>query len=411
MMFLSDGHHEEAPGESPAIELDADEGGINTRTALRRAAATALVGFALLFVVEMGRIAPEALPLQGLRYAVAAFACLLVFAVAHRTRHADRLGFILASVCALNLSASVLVWRTDPGVPAGALVCLLAGSVVLFGWSVVRMVALSAVAVSSFAAMATLAVGGGAATDALAAAGIVLAVGIVNALVGAELLASMRARIARRHRELATLSARLMEAQEEERRRMSRELHDEIGQSLTAALAYLWCIDRECPAGSADVRGHVGQTRQLLSQSLGAMRDLSQLLRPPALDQFGLLPSLESYVQRFGELHGVAASLAADGVPARLSPALETALYRIVQEALTNVARHAQARSVRVALAAHDGHLRLEVRDDGVGLGAAGVSGGVGLIGVRERVRALGGAISVRSGRGFCLSVRVPLSG
>ena len=129
------------------------------------------------------------------------------------------------------------------------------------------------------------------------------------------------------------------------------------------------------------------------------------------LDTLGLVPSLDALVKSFAESHGIAASLIADELPNRLPATLETALYRVAQEALTNVARHARARHVRVALAALGDELRLEVEDDGVGLPANGQPAtGTGLVGIRERVRALGGQLTVTSRRGVRLSVQVPLA-
>src|SRR5262249_24187794 len=156
------------------------------------------------------------------------------------------------------------------------------------------------------------------------------------------------------------------------------------------------------------------ETRRLVARTLGAMRELSQLLRPSVLDALGLMPSLDTLVGAFGERHQIAISLTSDGLPERLPAELETALYRITQEALTNVARHARAGRVRVALTAIGGQLRLEIEDDGVGLASpngAKPPTGTGRVGIRERVRALGGQMTLHGERGVRLEVRLPLPG
>ena len=143
------------------------------------------------------------------------------------------------------------------------------------------------------------------------------------------------------------------------------------------------------------------------------MRELSQDLRPSALDDYGLLPSLDSQVKTFTERHGIVATFSAAGVPERLPADIETAVYRITQEALTNVVRHAGARHVRVVLAAVGDEIELEVEDDGVGIVTKPKNGdaGTGLIGIRERVRALGGSVALTSGSGAHLCVRLPVAG
>src|SRR5262249_1582535 len=140
--------------------------------------------------------------------------------------------------------------------------------------------------------------------------------------------------------------------------------------------------------------------------------ELSQLLRPSVLDDFGLVPSLDSHLKAFAERHGIKAGLTVTGVFDRLPPDVETALYRITQEALTTVARHARAHRVQVALSAERDELRLQVDDDGVGLVSSnGNQGptGTGLVGIRERVRSLGGRVTIQSTRGMSLRVVVPL--
>jgi len=199
-----------------------------------------------------------------------------------------------------------------------------------------------------------------------------------------------------------------MSLQEEERRQLSRDLHDEFGQSLTAAMAHLWLLDRQLPEDMEKPKRLLGDVRRVMTQTLGAMREMSHLLRPPILDDLGLVASLEAHLRTFGEHHDIATKLVVDGVPERLSPEIEIALYRVTQEALTNVARHAQARRVRVELASAPGGYSLFIQDDGRGLPQERGQKGIGLIGIRERVRALGGTLSLRSGPGLRVQVWVP---
>src|SRR5262249_29901316 len=185
---------------------------------------------------------------------------------------------------------------------------------------------------------------------------------------------------------------------EAEWRRPPRARHGEFGQPPPAVNAYLWLIERQSTDEQGEQRRRAAEARRLVNRTLGGMRALSQLLRPAVLDTLGLLPSLDALLKTFGAIHGIATSLTAGGLPERPRKELETALYRVAQEALTNVARHAHAKRVRIALAALGEELRLEVEDDGVGLPpSASTTSGTGLVGIRERVRALGGQLTVTS--------------
>src|SRR3989442_8198774 len=144
------------------------------------------------------------------------------------------------------------------------------------------------------------------------------------------------------------------------------------------------------------------------------MRDMMKLSPPQGIDLLGSAGSLETRLEAFRGRHEPATNSTAEGLPERLPEEIETAVYRIIQEALTNVARHAHAKRVWVGLTGRGDELRLEVRDDGVGLPAdngASRPSGIGLIGIRERVRALGGTVSLFSGPGggACLRARVPM--
>ena len=213
---------------------------------------------------------------------------------------------------------------------------------------------------------------------------------------------------------LQVLSRRLVEVQEEERRHLARELHDEIGQALTAIGIGLQAAKK---ARVDAVASYLDDCIGLVDGAIRQVRHLSLDLRPPMLDDLGLVATLRWYVDRQAQRAGYRARFISDAAEIRLDPAIATAAFRVAQEALTNVARHAKARRVRVSVRRRDGSLRLVVRDDGVGFdtGAAlrhGARGsGLGLLGMRERAALLGGRIDVRSlpGRGTRVLLTIPL--
>ncbi|HYY04925.1 MAG TPA: histidine kinase, partial [Candidatus Limnocylindria bacterium] len=338
---------------------------------------------------------------------------LIASFTARGERNADRLAVLLVIGHAVNLHVYVWVWPAYPGLAAGILACMLMGDSVLFGWSTRRVLALAAGFSAGFLVLGMKVAPDDIQRPDFAVASIVLLVGAATAVGCTHLVAMLRASLAERQEELSALSERLMSVQEEERRRLARELHDEFGQTLTAVNANLWLLERQAPADADALRHRATETRRLVARTLGAMRELSQLLRPSVLDALGLMPSLDTLVGAFGEHHQIAISLTSDGLPERLPAELETALYRITQEALTNVARHARAARVRVALTAMGGQLRLEIEDDGIGLATPNGGKpppGTGLVGIRERVRALGGQMVLHGERGLRLEVRVPLA-
>jgi signal transduction histidine kinase len=214
-------------------------------------------------------------------------------------------------------------------------------------------------------------------------------------------LTEQRAREERIGTDLQRLSARLLHAQEDEQRRIARELHDEVGQMLSAVKMELAVAGRTLErTGSGP--NLLSDAQSSVDSALRTVRDLSRLLHPSALDDLGLVAALESHLADFRRRHGVATEFTHDGVERRPSDETERAAYRIVQEALTNIARHAQAGTARVHLSAEAGRFRVVVEDDGVGFDVAdaerpGLRRGLGLLGIRERVSQLHGTVTIES--------------
>jgi signal transduction histidine kinase len=196
----------------------------------------------------------------------------------------------------------------------------------------------------------------------------------------------------------------LLDGQELERRRLARELHDETGQALASILLGLKPL--EAKVGEEPV----AQIRELVGSALNDVRRLTVELRPPALDDFGLEPALERLTSVVAERSGLNVQLNVAPL-AKLPAEHETAVYRIVQEALTNIVKHAQAASVSIVVAGADGVVRVVIEDDGAGFRVDQVrKGALGLVGMRERVGLLGGRFDVQSvpGRGATIVVELP---
>jgi signal transduction histidine kinase len=210
-------------------------------------------------------------------------------------------------------------------------------------------------------------------------------------------------------RELQHLSAKLITAQEEERRTIARELHDEVGQVLTAIKVELAVAERTLQAGggAADI---LHSARSITEGALTTVRDLSHLLHPALLDDLGLPAAIEWYLRSFGRRHDIRADVIHDRMDQRLAPEIETAAYRIVQEALTNVAKHARASTCRVYLQRLPNTLLITVEDNGAGFDPAGDRPGLGLVGIRERASQLRGTVRLEStpGKGTRLTVELP---
>jgi len=211
---------------------------------------------------------------------------------------------------------------------------------------------------------------------------------------------------------LRLLSQQLVSSQEQERKSLSRELHDEIGQLLTALRMELGNMERARNAAQEPPDSHLEQAKKLAESTLRTTRDIAMGLRPTMLDVLGLGPALEWQAREFTRRYRIPIQLQIDGNIGEVPDPHRTYLYRIVQEGLTNCARHSQAKNIRVSLEDANGQLAVRVEDDGVGFDAhAGVVYGLGLLGMSERVRELCGNISIQSkpGQGTRIAVTLPL--
>jgi signal transduction histidine kinase len=214
-------------------------------------------------------------------------------------------------------------------------------------------------------------------------------------------------------KDLQHLSAKLITAQEEERRTIARELHDEVGQVLTAIKVELAVAERSLQAegGAADL---LRTARSITEGALTTVRDLSHLLHPSMLDDLGLPAAIEWYLRSFGRRHEIRADVVHERMDQRLAPEIETAAYRIVQEALTNVAKHARATACRVYLQRLPHTVLITIEDNGVGFDPAAEASpermGLGLVGIRERASQLRGTVRLEStpSKGTRLTVELP---
>jgi signal transduction histidine kinase len=220
----------------------------------------------------------------------------------------------------------------------------------------------------------------------------------------------------RAERDLRNLSAKVLTIQDEERRRIARDLHDGVGQTLTAAIIAvsqtMSCpepLPRGCQSGLRD-------TEDLLQQAVQEVRTVSYLLHPPLLDESGLLSAVRWYAEGFSKRSNVKLTLELDEHTERFGQDVETGLFRIVQEALTNVHRHSGAEAVRIGITSRNGRVTLSIHDDGKGIPSDGLPmepngrHGVGMSSMRERSALLGGTFNVETNRrGTLIVVSVPL--
>lgn len=215
--------------------------------------------------------------------------------------------------------------------------------------------------------------------------------------------------VARRTAELTELARHLQTVREDERARLARELHDELGALLTAAKLDVARIRRMTKTAAPEIDERLKHMSELLDQGIALKRRIIEDLRPSALSNLGLIPALEILTQEFAQRSGLQLSLELTESPT--DDADRLALYRLVQEALTNVLRHAKARHVRVQLGEADGWLQLHIRDDGQGFNPETVGAGHhGLLGMRYRIESLGGTLQLLSapGRGTLVLARLP---
>ena len=237
--------------------------------------------------------------------------------------------------------------------------------------------------------------------------------------------AELESRVQQRTAELQQLSTtrqellqRLVMAQEDERRRIARELHDSLGQFLSALNLRFWTVE-QANASHPQVQADMRQLRELLGQIEGELDRLTMELRPPALDDFGLPEAIRRYAAAWTQTTGIPADVYASGLDTeRLPFAIETAVYRIVQEALTNILKHAQAAAVSIVLERNRADLRVIVEDNGRGFDPDAVAGQgeegrrLGLVGIQERAALAGGQLEIESapGTGTTLYVQIPIA-
>jgi signal transduction histidine kinase len=234
------------------------------------------------------------------------------------------------------------------------------------------------------------------------------AIGRVQALEGES--ETRYREVVRAREELHRLSARLVSAQEEERRNLSRELHDEIGQSMSALLVELGNLGSSLPPENAALQERLLAVKRLAENNVVVLRNLSLLLRPSMLDDLGLVPALKWQAREVARRSGIKVKVDAEDVPDHLPDEYRTCIYRVVQEALHNATRHSKATHVRVTVTHEQSRVCVRIEDDGVGFQAPQEKG-MGILGMEERVRHLGGSFHIDSGSGHgaAISIQLPL--
>ena len=219
--------------------------------------------------------------------------------------------------------------------------------------------------------------------------------------------------------QLRHLSRQILSAQEEERRRISRDLHDEVAQVLTGVNLHLATLKKEATANTRDLTKKIARTQRLVVKSLNIVHRFAGQLRPAALDDLGLIPALHSYVKDFAKRTGLSVHFTSftRGRMEQLDSVRRTALYRVAQEALINVAKHAQASLVNVSIRKLRGVICMEVKDNGKSFDMQSVlstrkNKGLGLLGMRERVEMVGGRFAVESspGQGTTIRAEIPFA-
>jgi PAS domain S-box-containing protein len=214
---------------------------------------------------------------------------------------------------------------------------------------------------------------------------------------------------------LRHLSARLLRSQDEERRRLGRELHDSVGQYLAALQMNLDTLSEMVPATNSDVRLKLSESSDLVRQSLAETRTLSYLLHPPLLEDTGLIPTVRWLVEGFAKRSGIDVTMEIPSEIGRLKPDIELMLFRVIQECLTNIHRHSGSKSASIRIEPSGSNLTLEIKDKGKGmspiiLSGAGLGAGVGIAGMSERLGDLRGTLAISSDTsGTVIRASVPL--
>jgi two-component system sensor histidine kinase UhpB len=219
------------------------------------------------------------------------------------------------------------------------------------------------------------------------------------------------------NQQFRVLSERVINAQEEERKRIARSLHDDTGQSLSTLIINLERLEHQVPMESADLLNRLRSIRQMAADSLGCLRSIIYDLRPAILDDLGLLPAIRWYAQTNLEEAGIQVKLDFPVELPSLPHPLMTTLFRVTQEGVNNIIRHSQARNVSISLGAKENEVYLRIQDDGHGFDPAQMSSTAmelqhwGLVGIQERIELIGGRMSIISdpGHGTTLQVNAPL--
>jgi signal transduction histidine kinase len=243
-----------------------------------------------------------------------------------------------------------------------------------------------------------------------------LALEVAQSLATAIQQARLFEKLSLNRERMRQLARKLVSTQEEERQRLSRALHDEAGQALTALKISLDLIRDDLPPEFGPLARRIADVSTLTETTLEQLRTLAHDLRPPALDTVGLGPALEAFCRCFSGRTRIPVSYVGEDAPV-LSDEVHICLYRLLQEALTNVAKHACAGQVNVVLCTDDREMCLSVEDDGRGfdcgarLSSRGCSTGIGLLGMQERIESLGGQLDIEShpGQGTRLVAHIPL--
>jgi signal transduction histidine kinase len=210
--------------------------------------------------------------------------------------------------------------------------------------------------------------------------------------------------------ELEALSARLVEAQEAERRSISRELHDEVGQTLGALLVDLGQLSKLVSPDDSLVQGQIARIKSAAETAVKSIRDIALLLRPPMLDDLGLIPALEWQGREVSRHGNMEVEVHSENVSEQLPDEVKVCVYRLVQEALNNAATHAEAKNAKVSVVQSADKIRVEIVDDGHGFDPERLRG-MGILGMEERVRRLGGTFTIQSapGKGTTVQAELPI--